>query len=104
MKLPFVNDKIIFTKGETEKLLNYQFYKASYKACCEIQKQNSIDNNCIKTNYHNNWHFVRQYTFEQKINSLYKQEKNLDKMNKTNSLSKKKWIKKKLINNIKALD
>ena len=48
------NDKIIFTKGETEKLINYQFYNSSYKACCEIKKQNSMDNNCFKTNYQNN--------------------------------------------------
>ena len=31
MKLPFLADKIIFNKGETEKLLNYQFYSTSYR-------------------------------------------------------------------------
>ena len=66
--MPFVNnkikDKIIFSKGETEKLLNYQFYKSSYNACCEIDKHNSLNNICIKTNYANNWNNVRQYTYD----------------------------------------
>ena len=66
LDLPFVNDKIkdkiIFSKGETEKLLNYQFYKSSYNACFDINKHNSINNKCIKTNYDNNWNYVRQYT------------------------------------------
>ena len=64
LDFPFVNDKIIFSKGETEKLLNYQFYKSSYNACCEINKHSSINNKCIKTNYDNNWNYVKQYTFE----------------------------------------
>ena len=68
LDLPFVNnkikDKIIFSKGETEKLLNYQFYKSSYNACCEIDKHNSLNNICIKTNYANNWNNVRQYTYD----------------------------------------
>ena len=75
LNLPFFNDKIIFAKGETEKLLNYQFYKSSYKACCEIKKQNSMDNNCVKTNYNNNWNLVRQYTHDKRILNLTKQEK-----------------------------
>ena len=68
LDLPFVNDKIkdkiIFSKGETEKLLNYQFYKSSYNACFDINKHNSINNKCIKTNYDNNWNYVKQYTQE----------------------------------------
>ena len=62
LDLPFVNEKIIFSKGETEKLLNYQFYNSSYKACCEINKPDSVNNLCIKKNYNNNWNYVRQYT------------------------------------------
>ena len=87
--LPFVGDNIIFSKGETEKLLNYQFYKSSYKACCEIQKQNSMDNSCAKTNYNNNWNLVKKYTDDQRINNLIQQEK---LMNKTNINTNKKWI------------
>ena len=68
LDLPFVNnkvkDKIIFSKGETEKLLNYQFYKSSYKACCQIENHNSLNNMYIKTNYANNWNNVRQYTYD----------------------------------------
>ena len=104
LNLPFFNDKIIFAKGETEKLLNYQFYKSSYKACCEIKKQNSMDNNCVKTNYNNNWNLVRQYTHDKRILNLTKQEKI---MNQTNVNTKKKWTslhKKKSDNKIKLLD
>ena len=61
---PMVKDKIIFSKGETEKLLQYQFYKSSYNACCEIKNQDSINNECIKTNYDNNWNNVKQFTIE----------------------------------------
>ena len=67
LDIPFINEKIIFSKGETEKLLNYQFYKTSYNACCEINKHHSINNESIKTNYHNNWIFVKHYTYEKKI-------------------------------------
>ena len=74
------NDKIIFTKGETEKLINYQFYNSSYKACCEIKKQNSMDNNWFKTNYQN-------MEFSKKINNLVQQEKYI---NKTHINTKKK--------------
>ena len=104
LNLPFFNDKIIFAKGETEKLLNYQFYKSSYKACCEIKKLNSMDNNCVKTNYNNNWNLVRQYTHDKRILNLTKQEKI---MNQTNVNTKKKWTslhKKKSDNKIKILD
>ena len=106
LHLPYVNDKIIFGKGETEKLLNYQFYATSYKACSEIQKQNSMDNNCMKTNYHNNWNLVRQYTHEQRELNMARQEK---LMNKTNiSSNKKRWTnlkkKAKLNNKFKPQD
>jgi hypothetical protein len=60
--LPFLNDNIIFQKGETEKLLNLNFYKTSYKACCEISKQFDMPNSCIRKNYKNNWKLVKQYT------------------------------------------
>ena len=59
--LPNLFNKIIFKKGETEKLLNYQFYNSAYKACCEPVKQDGINNIPIKTNYKNNWKLVQQY-------------------------------------------
>ena len=62
LHLPFLNDNIIFQKGETEKLLNLNFYKTSYKACCEISKQFDMPNSCIRKNYKNNWKLVKQYT------------------------------------------
>ena len=61
LHLPFLNDNIIFQKGETEKLLNLNFYKTSYKACCEINKQTDMPNSCIRRNYKNNWKLVKQY-------------------------------------------
>ena len=62
LHLPFLNDNIIFQRGETEKLLNLNFYKTSYKACCEINKQIDMPNSCIRKNYKNNWKLVKQYT------------------------------------------
>ena len=70
-KLPFLYDKIIFKKGETEKLLNYQFYSSSYRSCCDTKKTDGINNIPLKTNYKNNWNFVKRFV-EQK----YKEDKN----------------------------
>ena len=64
--LPNLYNKIIFKKGETEKLLNYQFYNSAYKACCEPTKQDGINNIPIKTNYRNNWKLVKQYAHNAK--------------------------------------
>ena len=61
LHLPFLKDNIIFQRGETEKLLNLNFYKTSYKACCEINKQIDMPNSCIRKNYRNNWKLVKQY-------------------------------------------
>ena len=103
LQLPIVSDKIIFSKGETEKLLNYEFYSSSYKACCEIQKQNSVDNTCMKTNSSNNWKLVREYTKDQKDISWAKQEKMMNRTSISNN--SKKWTslkmkKKKILENI----
>ena len=68
--LPCVNDKVIFKKGETEKLLNYQFYNASYKACCEINKQSDMSNSSMKTNYNNNWKYVTSFANEHRDNKF----------------------------------
>ena len=78
LQLPFLNDKIIFHKGETEKLLNLHFYKTSYKACCEITKQNDMPNSSIQKNYKNNWKLVEQYAkdIRNKKNVLIKKPRN----------------------------
>ena len=58
-----------------------------------------MDNNCMKTNYHNNWNLVRQYTHEQRELNMARQEKLI---NKTNiNTNKKRWtnLKKKRLNN-----
>ena len=64
LKLPFLGDKIIFKKGEIEKLLNYQFYNTSYRACCQISQYNNIPNTSMKANYKNNWNIVTNYVNE----------------------------------------
>ncbi len=78
LQLPFLNDNIIFQKGETEKLLNLHFYKTSYKACCEITKQNDMPNSSIQKNYKNNWKLVEQYAkdIRNKKNVLIKKPRN----------------------------
>ena len=79
IKLPHLYDKIIFKKGETEKLLNYQFYSNSYRSCCETKVQNGINNLPLKTNYKNNWKYVKHFA-EQKHKENEKQ-----KLKKNNS-------------------
>ena len=91
VKLPNLCDKIIFKKGETEKLLNYQFYSTSYRSCCETKVQSPINNAPLKTNYKNNWKYVRQFV-EQKYRETERQKKknNLLKNNdKTNELTER---------------
>ena len=83
--LPNLFDKIIFKKGETEKLLNYQFYNSAYKACCEPVKQDGINNIPIKTNYKNNWKLVEKYVQKKKEkNSEYKISENIIQYLNTN--------------------
>ena len=92
LHLPFLKDNIIFQKGETEKLLNLNFYKTSYKACCEINKQLDMPNSCIRKNYKNNWKLVKQYAKDiknLKIDSSRKKSTSIDllKKNFKNQLS-----------------
>jgi hypothetical protein len=69
LKLPFLKNKnIIFKKGETEKLLNFEFYNTSYKSCFEYNEingkfigNNSIGNKSIQKNFKNNWNTVKTY-------------------------------------------
>ena len=77
--LPLVSDNVIFKKGETEKLLNYNFYTTSYKECCEISSKNGISNTSIKKNYQNNWKIVEDFAREQREKNFLMKEK----MNKT---------------------
>ena len=60
--LPFLNEKVIFKKGETDKLLNYQFYLQSYKNCCEINGLTNIPNKSLQESYKNNWKMVDNYS------------------------------------------
>ena len=84
LKLPFLGEKIIFNKGETEKLLNYQFYNTSYKACCQISQYNNIPNSSMKANYKNNWNIVTNYVNE-KRDDEYRSKNKKEKRNKTES-------------------
>ena len=82
MKLPFIGDKIIFNKGETEKLLNYQFYNTSYRACCQIFQYNNVPNSSMKANYKNNWNIVTNYVNE-KRDDEYRNKNKKNFRNKT---------------------
>ena len=85
VNLPYLNEKIIFSKGETEKLLNYQFYSTSYRACCQTSQYNNMPNSSMKANFKNNWKMVRNYVNEKKENELRNQNRKerLDFHNKT---------------------
>ena len=73
--LPSLGNKIIFSKGETEKLLNYHFYSTSYRACCQTSQYNNIPNSSMKANYRNNWRMVRNYVNEKKEQEIRRQNK-----------------------------
>ena len=75
--LPNLFNKIIFQKGETEKLLNYQFYNSAYKSCCDQTKRDGINNIPIKTNYKNNWKMVKEYIKNRKIENNRKTTGNI---------------------------
>ena len=75
--LPNLFNKIIFQKGETEKLLNYQFYNSAYKSCCDQTKRDGINNIPIKTNYKNNWKMVKEYIKNRKIDNNRKTTGNI---------------------------
>jgi len=84
--LPYLNEKIIFSRGETEKLLNYHFYSTSYRACCQTAQYNNMPNSSMKANFKNNWKMVRNYVNEKKENEIRNQNRKerLDSKNKTN--------------------
>ena len=83
--LPYLSEKIIFSRGETEKLLKYQFYNTSYKACCQISQHNNIPNSSMKANFKNNWIMVRNYVNDKKRQELRIQNKKekMEMRNKT---------------------
>jgi hypothetical protein len=85
VNLPYLNEKIIFSRGETEKLLNYHFYSTSYKACCQTIQYNDMPNNSMKANFKNNWKMVRNYVNEKKESEIRNQNRKekLDNKNKT---------------------
>ena len=55
-----------FQKGETEKLLSYEFYCNSYKNCCQIHPSSGIDNASLAYHYKNMWRYVDAYTANEK--------------------------------------
>ena len=73
IKLPYLNEKVIFKKGETDKLLNYQFYIQSYKNCCEVNSLNRMPNQSLRENYKNNWRMVNNYSRNLKGENDYKE-------------------------------
>jgi hypothetical protein len=57
--LSIINENIKFKKGETERLLAYEYYKKSYESCCEIKESNDISLASLRKNYEMMWNFVR---------------------------------------------
>mgnify|MGYP001374490948 CR=1 FL=1 len=51
-----------FKKGETERILAYQYYKSSYDACCHLIKDKDVSNESLKKNYEMMWNFVKGYS------------------------------------------
>jgi len=82
LELPKLNaEKIIFKKGEVEKLLNYEFYKSSYKLCFDMSKPDNVTNSSIKKNFKNNWKMVEQYTSDFRNMKFLSDDDNFSKDN-----------------------
>jgi hypothetical protein len=85
LELPKLNvEKIIFKKGEVEKLLNYEFYKSSYKLCIDRSKPDNVTNSSIKKNYKNNWKMVEQYTSDFRNMKFLSEDDNFSNNNNSN--------------------
>ena len=56
------NERREFKKGETEKLLSYEFYNNSYKNCVRIHPSKGFQNVSMALHYKNMWNYVDAYT------------------------------------------
>jgi hypothetical protein len=54
------NENVKFKQGETEKILSFEYYTNSYKACCKI-KQGLEPIEALRKNYKLMWNFVDGY-------------------------------------------
>ena len=106
IKLPFLKNKnIIFKKGETEKLLNFEFYNTSYKSCFEYNEingkfigNNSIGNKSIQKNFKNNWNTVKTYGKDLgNTKKFFSDEDESENNKKNNKIFNKKINKYKII-------
>ena len=99
LKLPFLKNKnIIFKKGETEKLLNFEFYNTSYKSCFEYNEingkfigNNSIGNKSIQKNFKNNWNTVKTYGKDLGNTKKFFSDEDESENNKNNNNNNKKF-------------
>ena len=105
LKLPFLKNKnIIFKKGETEKLLNFEFYNTSYKSCFEFNGingkfigNNSIGNKSIQKNFKNNWNTVKTYGKDLGNTKKFFSDEDEDNKNNNNNIFNNKINKYKII-------
>ena len=51
-----------FKHGETEKILNYEYYQNSYKESLRLKKNESVA--ALRANYKNMWNYVKKYQNE----------------------------------------
>lgn len=54
------NENVKFKKGETERILAYEYYQNSYNACFQLRKD--ISNESLKKNYTVMWNYVKNYS------------------------------------------
>jgi hypothetical protein len=51
-----------FKKGETERIMAYEFYQNSYNSCCEIKSSKDVSNDSLKKNYNVMWKYVQSFS------------------------------------------
>lgn len=57
-------EKTKFKKGETERILAFEFYQKSYDASCEIKMLKNERNDALKKNHTLMWDYVQKFSMK----------------------------------------
>jgi hypothetical protein len=55
-------DNVKFKKGETERIMAFEYYINSYNSCCEIKTAKDVSNDSLKKNYSLMWKYVQSFS------------------------------------------
>jgi hypothetical protein len=55
-------NNVIFKKGETERILAYEYYLNSYNSCFQVKKISDVSNDSLIKNTKLMWNYVKDYS------------------------------------------